>query len=222
MIYAVYGFLFGMLVPAMARKFEKFMPATAAVAVWSLFKIAKKPKAKRARHSVLTKKLAWRSVVYGFVVSGISYLAAYKFGTEHIAWYLFFFWSLFLLSEIDARMYLLPDVLTIPLLILGFAYAVFVSVWVGSGESVIGAIGGYFLPLIASLFVVWKHQNAFGGGDVKLLAAIGAWFGLEKLLYVIILSTVLFFIYALVKRRREGAYGPAISAAAIVVAFLFL
>ena len=36
MWYAVYGFVFGMLIPYMARRFSKFMPATMAYAVYRL------------------------------------------------------------------------------------------------------------------------------------------------------------------------------------------
>lgn len=60
----------------------------------------------------------------------ISYLAAERFSDVYIVWYLGLIWTLLLLTEIDNRMMLLPDILTVPLLIAGFAYSVFVSQWV--------------------------------------------------------------------------------------------
>lgn len=69
--------------------------------------------------------------------------------------------------------------------------------------------------------VCLENKDAFGGGDIKLLAALGAWLGFEKLLYVIVVSAVLFILYAAIKRQRSGAYGPAIAIAGIIVAFYF-
>ena len=68
---------------------------------------------------------------------------------------------------------------------------------------------------------MWKNKDAFGGGDIKLLAAIGAWLGFELLLYVIAAASVLMLIYTLLRRRKSVAFGPALSFAAIIVAFLF-
>ena len=52
--------------------------------------------------------------------------------------------------------------------------------------------------------------NAFGGGDIKLLAAVGAWLGLLPVVYTILAASVLFAVFAFVMRRRDGAFGPAI------------
>lgn len=106
------------------------------------------------------------------------------------------------------------------------AYSRFCRILLGMGhisgaESALGAVGGYFLPVLVSLLFVWKNKDAFGGGDIKLLAALGAWLGFEKLLYVIVVSAVLFILYAAIKRQRSGAYGPAIAIAGIIVAFYF-
>lgn len=153
--------------------------------------------------------------------AAISYLAAERFSDVYIVWYLGLIWTLLLLTEIDNRMMLLPDILTVPLLIAGFAYSVFVSQWVIPAESVLGAVTGYMLPVVASAFLVWKNKDAFGGGDIKLLAALGAWLGMELVIYTMILASVLFVLYALARRMRVGAFGPAITIAAIMIAFYF-
>ena len=122
---------------------------------------------------------------------------------------------------VDALFYLdfVALVLTFPLLLLGFLYAVLVGGIVGPAESSIGAATGYVLPVLASLCLVWKNKDVFGGGDIKLLSAVGAWLGVENLLYVIILSCLIFGIYALFTRKRSGAFGPALAISAIIVAF---
>ena len=58
-----------------------------------------------------------------------------------------------------------------------------------------------------------------GGGDIKLLAALGAWFGLGVVPYLILLSSAVFAIISLIKKQRAGAFGPSIVIAAIVLVF---
>ena len=113
-----------------------------------------------------------RSLGYGIITAAISYAAYWQFGAAHLWWYLAFIWILLLLTEIDYKTMYLPDILTFPLLLAGFLYAVLVGVWVGPAESSIGAAAGYVLPVLASLFLVWKHKDVFGGGDIKLLSVL--------------------------------------------------
>jgi len=225
MLYAGLGFLFGMVIPYIARRFAKFMPATGAYAVYRIVKPNKKAAASMRRESVryckLMKGYLWRSLMWGLACGLVSGGAVYRFGELHIGWHLFFFWSLMLLAEIDYRILLLPDLLTSPILVFGFLYAVLAGGWVGPGESAMGAAYGYVLPVVAGLFLVHRNKEVFGGGDVKLLAGIGAWLGMEKLLYAILVSTALFAVYALATKRRAGAYGPALAIATIAVAFWF-
>lgn len=225
MPYALFGFIFGMLIPYISRRFQKFMPATFAYALYRIVKpnktVSVGARQKNAKFRALMKRYALASLAWGILTGVLSLAAVYVFGEAHICWYLFFIWSLLLLTDIDSRMFLLPDILTIPLLLIGFAYAVVVGGWVEPAESAFGALIGYFLPVVASLFLVWKDKDMFGGGDIKLLSAIGSWLGLEQVVHVILGATVLFGIYALLYRKRAGAFGPAISAAAILAAFYY-
>ena len=223
MIYAVYGFVAGFLIPYMSRRFAKFMPATPAYALYRLVKPNKTARKVKfsTRYKQLKRKYLSRSLVYGALSALLSLLAFWRLGEEHLFWYLAFVWILLLLAEIDLKMLLLPDILTIPLLIGGFVFAAFFGVNVSAEESAAAAMAGYVLPVVATLLMLWRSVDAFGGGDIKLLAALGAWLGFEKLLYVIVVSAVLFILYAAIKRQRSGAYGPAIAIAGIIVAFYF-
>lgn len=198
MIYAVYGFVFGLLIPYISRRFAKFMPATMAYALVSLCKFSKKVTSEKWEKSLTYTKLRreffYRSLLCGIVTAAVSYFAYAHFGSRGLWWQLYFIWSLLLLAEIDYRMFLLPDILTVPLLILGFAASCWGWGHISGAESALGAVGGYFLPVLVSLLFVWKNKDAFGGGDIKLLAALGAWLGFEKLLYVIVVSAVLFIL----------------------------
>ena len=219
MIYAVYGFVAGFLIPYMSRRFAKFMPATPAYALYRLGKPNKTARKVKfsTRYKQLKRKYLSRSLVYGALSALLSLLAFWRLGEEHLFWYLTFVWILLLLAEIDLKMLLLPDILTIPLLIGGFVFAAFFGVNVSAEESAAAAMAGYVLPVVATLLMLWRSVDAFGGGDIKLLSAIGAWLGLEGVIYTILLSCLVFGLYSAVRRQRAGAFGPSLSVSAVII-----
>lgn len=225
MVYALWGFLFGLLIPYMARRFAKFMPATAAYAlyrlVWPVKTVSAEKKRRNPRYQELMSAYGMRSLMFALATAVTSYAVFWRFGELHIWWILAFVWVLLLLVEIDYKSMFLPDILTFPLLLAGYAGAVLSGFWIGPAESAVGAFIGYALPVVASLFLVWKSKDVFGGGDIKLLSAVGGWLGVEPLIYVILLSCALFGIQLLIVRRRAGAFGPAIAISAIIVAFCY-
>lgn len=81
------------------------------------------------------------------------------------------------LAVIDCRTYLLPDILTLPLLWAGFLYQLlFQPVMLTS--AVIGAMVGYLvLWSFYWLFKLITGKEGMGFGDFKLMAALGAWVG---------------------------------------------
>lgn len=217
MIWWILGaFVLGFLTPYMARRFAKFMPVTLAGAVVELLRQEKRHK--DYRKNKLYKKLLWRSVVFGLlnaILTGAAYL---WFARPEMM--IIFMWFLFLLAEIDKRMFVLPDILTIPLLLLGLAAAYAGRSSIAIDDSILGALAGYFLPVAVSLLIVWYKKDAFGGGDIKLLTAIGAWLGLVGLLLVITVASVLGLLVALVQRKKSIAFGPMLAIAGILVAFM--
>lgn len=136
--------------------------------------------------------------------------------------------GLVVLAFVDARSKLLPDVLTLPLLWLGLAIQLFPETrTVGLELSVIGAIAGY-LPLwvFAHLYKLIRGRDGLGMGDLKLLAAMGAWSGPFVLPQVLLLAALLaigVFVVERVLRRstagihEERPFGPAIVAAYFIV-----
>ena len=94
------------------------------------------------------------------------------------------------LAGIDLRTQLLPDSLTLPLMWLGLIAALD-DLYMPAKPALLGAILGY-----ASLWSVWwlfkqvTGKEGMGHGDFKLLAAIGAWCGLQGVLPTILLSSI--------------------------------
>ena len=85
MIYAVYGLLFGLLIPYMARRIAKIMPTTLAYAIVYLCKPIKNPKTtNNEKHVYLRKQVRNRSVVWGLICAALSYAMYYKFGASFI------------------------------------------------------------------------------------------------------------------------------------------
>jgi leader peptidase (prepilin peptidase) / N-methyltransferase len=99
-------------------------------------------------------------------------------------------WWLLALGWIDLRSWLLPDVLTLPLIIAGLA-ASFVFDPDQLTQRALGAALGYLsLAAIAALYRALRGREGLGGGDAKLLAAAGAWLGAAALPQVILLAAL--------------------------------
>lgn len=218
MLFVFCAFVFGFCVPYMARRFNKFMPATFAGALVELCRREKK--VKTIRKNKLYKKFMWRSFMSGLFSATAVGCGIYFTNTISPAFLTLYVCLLILMAEIDFRSMLLPDILTIPLLLTGLLVACFNFSNITIEESIIGALVGYFLPVLVCLMIVWYKKDAFGGGDIKLLCALGAWLGVESLLNVVALASILGIVYAIVKRKSALAFGPMIAIAGIVVAIL--
>ncbi|MDM7481121.1 MAG: A24 family peptidase [Halomonas sp.] len=96
--------------------------------------------------------------------------------------------TLLVLAVIDLRTYLLPDILTLPLLWMGLLYQLlFQPLMLPS--AVIGAMAGYLiLWSFYWLFKLLTGKEGMGFGDFKLLAGLGAWLGWEMLPLLLIVS----------------------------------
>lgn len=102
-----------------------------------------------------------------------------------------FAWISLALGLIDLDHKLLPDVLTLPAIILGLALS-FAGGIATPTESILGAAVGAAIP--AFIIVAYKALRGIEGmgwGDVKYLAAIGAVAGLEGCLWILIAGAVL-------------------------------
>ncbi len=155
MIYALTGFVVGLLIPYMARRFAKSMPSAPTYALYNLIKPVKTTRKVKfsTRYKQLKKRYLVRSVFCAVITAALSAAAVYRFGETGIGWYLGFVWVLLLLAEVDFKTLILPDVLTIPLLICGFMFAAFAGTALSPQESALAALAGYVLPEIGRAHV---------------------------------------------------------------------
>ncbi|MEY2861565.1 MAG: hypothetical protein RL392_2023 [Pseudomonadota bacterium] len=117
------------------------------------------------------------------------------------------------LALIDWDTTLLPDDLTLPLLWLGLISAALQWIPVSLHASLWGAIAGYMsLWLIYWTFKLMTGKDGMGYGDFKLFAALGAWFGWQTLIPIILIASVIGAAVGLVlkvnNQLREGGYVP--------------
>ena len=120
----------------------------------------------------------------------------------------------------DARTGRIPNWLTLGSL--GLALLWQVGLWQGNFtvDALLGIAAGGLIPLAAH---VVTRGRAIGGGDVKLLAALGAWLGPELVLHATISGLLLLLLYAVIKRRRgEIRMGPGLCAGTFLAAGLHL
>jgi leader peptidase (prepilin peptidase)/N-methyltransferase len=99
-------------------------------------------------------------------------------------------WWLLALGWIDLRCWLLPDALTLPLIIAGLAAAFLFNPDQLTDRALGAALGYLSLMAIAALYRRLRGREGLGGGDAKLLAASGAWLGAAALPQVILLAAL--------------------------------
>jgi len=130
-------------------------------------------------------------------------------------------WWLLTLAWIDWRHMILPDVLTLPLILLGLAVRGALTPE-DLGDPVLGVICGYLgLWGIAWLYRRLRGRDGLGLGDAKLLAAAGAWVGASGLPSIVFAAAITALVAAggmmlagsRVDRHSALPFGPFIAAA---------
>lgn len=142
------------------------------------------------------------------------------------AGYFLFSAALLVIIVIDIHHQIIPDVISLPGIVLGVLFS-FVSPTVTWQSSLIGLlVGGGVLYAVAFFYFLLRKVDGMGGGDIKLLAMIGAWLGWQSLPFVIFASSLsgsLVGLIAMFYQRKGGQtripFGPFLSLSALVYTF---
>ena len=132
---------------------------------------------------------------------------------------------------IDLKHFIIPDIITFPLMALGFIKSFIPNLDPLFPYYVLSLIGGIFgYGIIWGIIFFYKQvkkKEGMGLGDAKLLAVIGFWFGLDAVPFVIFLSSTIALISVapdLIKKSKKMStqipFGPYIIAANLI--FLLL
>lgn len=92
-------------------------------------------------------------------------------------------------------MYIIPNKLVFPLIILGTAY-----------QLLFGSISNLLLGFGVSFIIgfICFLLGGMGGGDVKLMAAIGIWLGFEIFIFITLMASVFGLIWAMIDFVKQG------------------
>ena len=141
------------------------------------------------------------SLQYPFVeaLTGVIAVALFvKFGLSLKLFAMFVFAAaLVVITFIDLRLKIIPDVISIPFMLLGVILSFFleapgVEPLQGVVNSLIGmAAGGGFLLLAAAAYYYITGMEGMGGGDIKLLAMIGAFLGWRAVIVTVLAGSFL-------------------------------
>ncbi len=127
---------------------------------------------------------------------------------------------------IDIHHQIIPDLISLPGILMGFLFSL-VSNTVTWQSSLLGLIlGGGVLYTLALLYTLLRKTDGMGGGDIKLLAMIGAWLGWQSLPFVIFTSSLtgsIIGVIVIFSQNKDSQtripFGPFLSVAALLYLF---
>lgn len=166
-------------------------------------------------------KISWQYPLVELFTGVIFLLIFIKFGfTILLAKYLIFFSALLIIFVIDLNEMIIPDVISLPLILVGFIFAFFTKTEITIVPSLLGAIVGFlFFYSVAVGYEKITKTEGMGGGDIKLIAAIGAFLGMKGVLITIIFSAIFFILYFVIAQKRKDSqipYGPFLAIGAFI------
>ncbi|MBI4456584.1 MAG: prepilin peptidase [Acidobacteria bacterium] len=200
----------------------------------------------KCRHC--TRPISLRYPVVEFSTGSLFVAAYWKFGLSPALFLnALFFSALLVLIFTDLYHRILPDVITLPLTLLGFSLSYFqdpsimesqlLENWFDlhspwrriashSAQSLLGIlVGAGVLWLVAALYLKLRNIEGMGFGDIKLMAAVGAFLGWSLAWLTIFLGSLLgaivgsaYMMYRKKGRRYELPFGTFLGAAAIASA----
>lgn len=143
--------------------------------------------------------------------------------------YFALFSALIVVSFIDFERLEIPDIISLPGIVIGLGVSVIYPELLSKGrfeafiDSLLGVlIGGGSLYLLGFLGEIVFKKEAMGGGDVKLLAMIGAFLGWQGALLTFFIAPFLGILAAvkakIIQKKGVIPYGPYISLAAFITA----
>ena len=106
-------------------------------------------------------------------------------------------WTLLTLAWIDWTALLLPDVLTLPLLLAGLTWTRVCDPDALADHCLAAILGYLSFQGLAYTYRRLRNRDGLGGGDAKLIAAAGAWCGLAALPWAVLISALLGLLAAL-------------------------
>lgn len=140
---------------------------------------------------------------------------------------LFIFCSaLVVVTFIDLEHKIIPDSITLPGIVIGFIASFFIPQlgWLNSLIGIVG--GGGSLLLIAYGYELVAKKEGMGGGDVKLLAMMGAFLGWKGVIFIVFTASLIGSVIGvglMLAKNKDGTlaipFGPFLASGAVLYIF---
>jgi leader peptidase (prepilin peptidase) / N-methyltransferase len=180
------------------------------------------------------RPIPWRYPAMEALLVALFAALVWRYSNQPVMWALgaFLTWYLLVISVIDLELKIIPDVLSLSLLAAGLAASPF-NPLLGYGfgaraaEGLLGALFGFSIMVAIALGgkAIWK-RDALGGGDVKLMAALGAFLGWQGVIATLFLGSLAGTLWAgsllVMKKIQRGSYipfGPFLALGALIFWF---
>ncbi len=146
--------------------------------------------------------------------------------TLAFAGYCVFAAALVVITFIDLDHQIIPDVISLPGIVVGLAFSL-VSPLVTPIDALLGVlVGGGILLAVAWLYQTLRGIEGMGGGDVKLLAMIGAFLGWQSIFVTLFVGSVIgsligvgVMMYQRADTKLAIPFGPFLACGALVYLF---
>jgi leader peptidase (prepilin peptidase)/N-methyltransferase len=168
----------------------------------------------RGKCSACKSPIGLRYPLVELASGALFFICAWKLGANATALlWCGFAATVLALALIDWDTTLLPDAITLPLLWAGLIAATLQWTSVPLPAALWGAVAGYLsLWLVYWGFKLVTGKEGMGFGDFKLFAALGAWFGWQALVPIILMASVIGAVIGIGMKfssgLREGGYLP--------------
>lgn len=186
----------------------------------------------RGRCRSCERKISPQYPVVELITGGLSLLVYLKFGggLPYLFYFLLLTAPLVAISFIDLEHKIIPDVISLPGIFAGLTSSLLLSQH-GFAEpllqSLLGMLtGGGILFAISWIYERLRHQEGIGGGDIKLAAMLGAFFGWKGILTILFFSSLLGSLVGVVMVLFSGKnlkliipYGPFLASGALIYLF---
>lgn len=170
------------------------------------------------------EKFSFRYCLVEIITAGLFALMFLKLGWSfYLLEVLLLTLGLVIISFIDLDHYIIPDKISLPGIAIGLLGGL-LNPERAFLDSILGVLlGGGFLWAVAYVYYLLKKEEGMGGGDIKLLAWIGAILGWGSVPFIILVSSILGSIIGvlLILKQRGNMktvipFGPYIALAAII------
>lgn len=162
------------------------------------------------------------------IITGVLFALSYHYAglTWSLLEYTIFCFGLVVCTFIDLDHMILPDEFTLSGIVIGLLGA-----WLNPQREFMDAfygvlMGGGFLWGMAYVYYLMTKQEGMGGGDIKLLAWIGAILGWKAIPFVIMSSAIIGSVVGLLAARKQKAglktvipFGPYLALGAVIYLF---